>query len=247
MTKSHKDNTVATQSEEFLYNWNNQLSSGTQRERQTILMREAQSLRKMGYEQRDALDMLLADHQDVVAVEAAVGYVFADAKPENTKEASTEVVVPTAYKDIASSIEARLAEMGPSKFISALCDAPYPIVRTSQRGRESLIRLADSALSMRHAMNSLHETLAPYFETAMLDSVLLANKLDVRVAEKQEGIYDCETKNGPVTVDIRQASSTSDRFVGGNFAKFGLACEYIVKVSDHISPHERLRKAVNSK
>jgi len=245
--KPHEDNTVATQSEEFLYNWNNQLASGTQRERQTLLMREAQSLRKAGYEQREALDMLLADHQDVVAVEGAIGYVFADAKPENAKEVSAEAVVPTSYKDIAPIIETRLAEMGPEKFIGALCDAAYPIVRTSQRGRESLVRLADSALSMRHAMSSLHDTLAPYFETAMLDSVLLANKLETRVAEKQTGIYDCETKKGSVTVDIRQASSTSDRFVGGNFSEFGLACEYMVKVADHISPHERLRKAVNSK
>lgn len=237
---------MATQSEEFLYNWNNQLASGTQRERQTLLIREAQSLRKAGYEQREALDMLLADHQDVVAVEGAIGYVFADSKPENVKESSA-VVVPTSYKDIVPVIEARLAEMGAEKFIGALCDVTYPIVRTSQRGRESLVRLADSALSMRHAMQSLHETLAPYFETAMLDSVLLANKLETRVAEKQEGVYDCETKKGAVTVDIRQALSTSDRFVGGNFSKFGLACEYMVKVADHISPHERLRKAVNSK
>lgn len=238
---------MATKSEEFLYNWNNQLASGTQRERQAVLIREAQTLRKAGYEQREALDMLLADHQDVVAVEGAIGYVFADAKPEGPKEVSAQAVVPTSYKDIASTIETRLAEMGPEKFISALCDSVYPIIRTSQRGRESLVRLADSALNMRHAMNSLHETIAPYFETAMLDSVLLANKLDTRVAEKQDGVYDCESKKGLVTVDIRQASSTSDRFVGGNFSNFGLACEYIVKVADHISPHERLRKAVDSK
>lgn len=238
---------MATKSEEFIYNWNNQLASGTHRERQTLLIREAQSLRKAGYAEREALDMLLADHEDVVAVEGAIGYVFADAKPESNKEVSAAAVVPTSYKDIMPIVESRLAEMGPNKFISALCDTVHPIVRTSQRGRDSLVRLAESALNMRHAMQSLHETLAPYFETVMLDSVLLANKLDTRVAEKQEGVYDCESQKGNVTVDIRQASSTSDRFVGGNFSDFGLACEYMVKVADHISPHERLRRAVNSK
>lgn len=238
---------MATQSEEFIYNWNNQLTAGTQRERQTVLVRAAQTLRNSGYEQREALDMLLADHADVNAVEGAIEFVFADAKTENAKEVAASVVVPTSYKDIKSVVENQLAEMGPNNFIGALCDSEYPIIRTSKRGRESLVRLAESATSMRHAMNSLHETLAPYFETVMLDSVLLADKLNARVAEKNNGIFECEAPKATVTVNIREASSNSARFTGGKFADFGLACEYIVKVADYVSPHERLKKAINSK
>jgi hypothetical protein len=238
---------VATKSEEFIYNWNNQLESGTHRERQTLLIREAQSLRKSGYNQRDALDMLLADNEDLIASETAINFVYADAKTEPANERIAEVVVPTSYKDIKSTVESKLKEIGAQKFISVLCDSNYPVIRTSKRGRESLTRLAESAQDMKHAMNSLHETLAPYFETAMLDSVLLASKLNARIAEKKDGVFDCELTNKNVTVDIRQASSNSDRFTGGNFGEFGLACEYIVKVADHISPHERLRKAVSSK
>jgi len=238
---------VATQSDEFIYNWNNQLTAGTQRERQTVLVREAQALRNSGYEQREALDMLLADHTDVTAVEGAIEFVFADAKAENTKTVTASVVVPTSYKDIQSVVETRLSEMGPNNFVSALCDSEYPIIRTSKRGRESLVRLAESATNMRQAMNSLHETLAPYFETGILDSVLLADKLNARVAEKNNGVFECEASKSTVTVNIREAFSNSARFTGGKFADFGLACEYIVKVADYVSPHERLKKAINSK
>lgn len=238
---------MATKSEEFLYNWNNQLKSGTHQERQTLMIREAQALRKSGYEQREAMDMLLADHPDTVAVESAVDFVFADAKPEISKEVSASVIVPTSYKDIRPTVEKQLNQLGASKFIGSLCDSEYPIVRTSNRGRDSLIRLAESAIEMKHAMQTLHKTLEPYFETVMLDSVLLADKLNTKVAEKQDGVFVCESSKGSVTVDIRKASSNSDRFTGGKFDEFGLACEYMVKVAEHVSPHERLRKAINYK
>jgi len=54
-------------------------------------------------------------------------------------------------------------------------------------------------------------------------------------------------KNGiPIIaeVDLSNATSSSDKFIGGNYVDFGLADEYMVKAADTVSPYQRLKRAL---
>ncbi|MBS1722390.1 MAG: hypothetical protein JSS66_05225 [Armatimonadetes bacterium] len=243
--KLERSKVAGKQSEEFIYNWNNQLTTGTHRERLTVLVREAQSLKNRGFERDEALDIIAADSQDLTASENAVDYVYAGTVASEVRQAQV-TIVPTSYDDIKVQVEQALERLGPQGFISALCDSSAPIIRTSNRGRGSLVRLAESALQMNHAMGVLHDTLQPYFETVMLDSVMLAENMEPRIAQKTADMYEVEAKGDTVSVDVTSGQSDSERYTDGRFAEFGLACEYMVRVADHVSPHERLRRAVNS-
>lgn len=233
---------MSTQSDEFIYNWSNQLAEGTARERRASLVRLAQQHRNRGFSRNEALELLVADTQDIDTCHSVVDYVFADVEEE--KPAVQAYLVPTSYRDVAAQVEGALARLGPDEFIDAICGAEYPIVRTSRRGRESLRRVAENALVNPKAMDMLHETIAPYFETAMLDSVILAEQSGERVAQVDDSVFVVGDGNEQVQVDLESGSSTGYRYKKGRFAEFGLADEYMVRVAEHASPHERLRRAV---
>lgn len=188
------------------------------------------------------MDVLAADTQDIETCQSVVSYVYAGV--EEDKPVAQPYVVPTAYRDVAAQIENALERMGPEEFMSAICGSEYPLVRTSRRGYESLKRVAENALVNPKAMAMLHESLEPYFETAMLDSVILAEQSGERVAQVEDGLFVVGDGKAQVEVDLSAGTSTGARYKKGRFAEFGLADEYMVRVADHASPHERLRRAV---
>jgi hypothetical protein len=188
------------------------------------------------------MDVLVADTEDIESCRNVVSYVYAGT--EAAEPAPQPYLVPASYRDIVAQVESALQRMGPDGFIEAVCDAEYPLVRTSRRGRESLRRVAENALVNPKAMQMLHESLEPYFETAMLDSVILAETAGDRVAQVTDSVFLVGEGRDQVQVDLDKASSTGYRYNKGRFAEFGLADEYMVRVADHASPQERLRRAV---
>jgi hypothetical protein len=68
------------------------------------------------------------------------------------------------------------------------------------------------------------------------------NESTIKVASKNK--YVVSLKHGTAEVDLEKGTSTSQRFVEGNYEMFGLADEFLVKAADSASPYERLRKAL---
>ena len=51
-------------------------------------------------------------------------------------------------------------------------------------------------------------------------------------------------KKGSAEVDLSSATSSSEKFIGGNYVDFGLAEEFMVKAADTVSPYQRLKRAL---
>jgi hypothetical protein len=51
-------------------------------------------------------------------------------------------------------------------------------------------------------------------------------------------------RKGTAEVDLNNATSSSQKFIEGNYAYFGLADEYMVSAADSISPYARLKRAL---
>jgi hypothetical protein len=56
--------------------------------------------------------------------------------------------------------------------------------------------------------------------------------------------YVVSMKNGTSEVDLLNATSSSSKFIEGNYSDFGLADEYMVIAADTVSPYSRLKRAL---
>ena len=56
--------------------------------------------------------------------------------------------------------------------------------------------------------------------------------------------YVISTNKGSAEVDLSNATSTSNKFIEGNYSDFGLADEFLIKVADTVSPYQRLKRAL---
>jgi len=202
-----------------------------------------------GYSADEALDLMTADSFDTELSKEVLSQVFGEANTGATSAPveKTAMVVPTSYRDIAPVVEETLRANSPSQFIGLLMDGEMPLVRASNRNRDSWKRLAHQAMTDPVAMKILHTDLRPWLEDAMLNSVLIAENQQARVNAKGEKKYAVASKESRANVCLETGTCDCDRFVKSNFADFGIACEHLVHAKHTLHPFERLTRALRSK
>jgi hypothetical protein len=117
-------------------------------------------------------------------------------------------------------------------------------VKVSNKGFDSLLKLAEYAQKDANALETLHSELKPWFETTLLDSVLTAQNSRASLANTGNNTFRVAMKNSEVDVDLNLGKSYSEKYIQGNYESFGLADEYLVYAADTTSPYERLKKAL---
>lgn len=210
----------------------------------------AMKYKEAGYSPETALESLISDDFSIDAAEGAITDVYGSQGEESSRFASknsSKPIIPASYSEVAPVVEDSLRKLGAAEFITRLCKSQNPIVKMSSKSINKLANLAQEALADRTAMNMLHDSLAPWFEESMLNSVLLAENMKARVmkSKAEDGKFKVVTSQESAVVNMRTATSTGKRFVEGNFSDFGLADEYMVCVSEELTPEFHLRKALN--
>lgn len=219
------------QNDEMIYNWSNSLRQNDDGAR-FIAAQTAASLRERGFSAPEALDVMVADEFNQDIAKSAVAATYFEPAAEVPAAKRTAKVVPTSYGDILPFVENALKLMPTREFVDKLSAGSAPILRVSQRSLQSWNRLAGLAKDNDSALSQLHRDLRPWMEEAMLNSVLIAESDSTRTASKKS------------VTDLGKGTCDCARFIGGNFATFGLACEHIVVAADHASPHQRLIRAL---
>ena len=77
-----------------------------------------------------------------------------------------------------------------------------------------------------------------------LNNVLVAQSQEAEIKTASKNKYVISTVKGSAEVDLSNATSSSDKFIGGNYVDFGLADEFMVKAADTVSPYQRLKRAL---
>ena len=88
------------------------------------------------------------------------------------------------------------------------------------------------------------DTLSSLSLETLLNSVLIAQseKSEVKVASNDSFVVN--TRKGSAEVNLQRGTSTSKKFIEGNYADFGIADEYMISAAEHASPYERLKRAL---
>jgi hypothetical protein len=201
-----------------------------------------------GFDASEIAELLMADGMGQAGVNEVLAKVFGPAQNTPFEKKSMELyIVPTKYADVQPLVENRLMSKGPQKFVSYLTESPEPLVVTTAKHKKSLLKLANDAYENISLMAYLHNEISPYIEEAMLDSVLLAEQHEGKIDKIAQAQYNVKLGGKQATVDLEIGKSSGNRFANGNFDKFGLADEFIVKVHDAVSPYARLKKILLQK
>lgn len=233
---------------DMILNWRNSLRTTNDGVRY-VAAQVATEHRAAGFTSSEAIDLMIGDNFEVELTKEVVAQVFGETNVGATSAPPirTAMVVPTSYKDVTPIIEDTLAKLSPNQFVDSLFNN---LVITSNRDKDGWRRLAQQALVDPVAKQILHEDLRPWIEETMLNSVLLAEREQARVASVDVGEkrYVVSSSNGKSNeVNLTEGTCNCDRFQSGCFASFGLACEHIIRAADTISPFERLTRALRSK
>ena len=231
---------------DMIYNWSNSLRK-TDDGATVTAIRMAEKLKNDGYARGEACDILVADDYDMKLVDNVLGRVYASTDEEVVEEPSeVSYVVPTAYADIKPFIEMSLMASSARDFMTKLAHSEYPIIKSlSGNGFESFVRLAEQAKENRYSLEALHNDLEPFMETAMFESVKIAetNKSRTVVAIDNSDETDvCVSYSVAKSNDVslKTATCNCDKYIKGNYAEFGLACEHIVSAAEMVSPNQKL-------
>ena len=73
---------------------------------------------------------------------------------------------------------------------------------------------------------------------------LLAQSQEAQIKTSSKTKYVVSMKKGSAEVDLSNATSSSEKFISGNYVDFGLADEFMVKAADTVSPYQRLKRAL---
>jgi hypothetical protein len=231
---------------EIIANWTNQHNT-SYNSRFIAACAACENYKDQGFDKRDAAELLMANGFGNAGVDEVVNKTFGETKETIQKKSMELFVVPTNYNDIKPLVEYRLITRGPEKFVSYLTDAPEPIITTTAKHKKSLIKLATAGYENKNTLDFLHKEISPYMEEAMLNSVLLSER-DAGEIHKVSGTqYKVTLGQREATVDLDNGVSSGHRFAKGNFSKFGLADEFLIKAHDQVSPYIRLRKILLSK
>lgn len=232
--------------DELILNWTNTIRGAPAGERM-VISELANQYHRRGFSRQESLDMLLSDGYDAeVAGKAVTALYPGEAAKQPVRYA---MVTPTSYRDVRPLVDSAFDRLGHEEFINALTLAARPIIKTSKKGLLSWYRLAEQAANDPAAREFLHEEISPYISETMYHSVLLAENTpaEIRRLANANDLFLVETKyEAPVTVDLAEATSTGERFIGGRFSEFGIADEHLVRVAQMVSPYERLQRAIRA-
>lgn len=247
-----------TDTNEFALDWQRLLR--TQREGARLVASErAASLKEEGYSPIEALDLLIADRFSSTDAKYAVASLWGAVESAPAVRAAQKVaVVPESYDDARPAIDAALdaVEHG-EDFIDKLAFSSHPILNIKSRHAGEYVRLAERARRSATERENLHAALRPWVEETMLYSVLQAEKQQrvTRVSEDREtGRITVAVEMGrgmnryaeECICSLERGTCSCERFQGGNFAEFGLACEHLVAAAQACAPENKLLRAVNS-
>ena len=148
------------------------------------------------------------------------------------------------YSDCIPVIEKSLEKYSAREFVKRLCTGPHSIVKADERGLSFWQRVAEIAKSNTQGKSHLHAALKPWVEETLLNSVLIAQaeKPEIKLASDENIIVNM--RKGSAEVNLNKGTSTSKKFTEGNYADFGLADEYMISAAEHVSPYERLKRAL---
>jgi len=229
---------------DMIYNWRNELKAN---QNGAFLVAEniASKLKTAGHSKSNVIELLAAQEFDLELTNRVASKLF-DNVTSAPKPTVHVAVVPTKYADCAPIIEKSLERLSAREFTKRLCSGPYAIVKIDDKQFDSWQRLAELAKNNSSARTSLHAELKPWVEEALLNSVLVAGKNKGQVtASDNNKVYKVAMKNTEAIVDLANGTSTSDKYVKGNYSTFGLADEYMVAAADKVSPYERLKRALD--
>lgn len=230
---------------ESIVNWTNKLGN-SYNTKFIQACAECESCKCKGFDRDEAVELLMAKgfgHPE--GLSEIIDEVYG--VPEVKKVKAEVYVVPTSYDDVQHIIEEQLINSGPESFVSYLTDSADPIMRINANHKKTLIKLAKSALENSDHFKFLHEEIKPFIEEAMLNSVLLAEKsTDYAMQKFASSKFGVIINGKEAMVDLNAGNSSGERYVRGNFNKFGLADEYLVKAHDTASPYVRLKKEITN-
>ena len=229
-------------SDDMIYNWRNELRSHNDGV-YVVANSQAAKYKNQGFSKSEVVELLAADNFDLDVANRVASKLF-DSVEEEPKTAIEVAVVPTKYSDCAPVIEKTLNKLSSKEFVKRLTIGEHSIVKADDKNLESWKRLAELAKTNSNAKAELHKELKPWVEEALLNSVLLAQSEKAQIKTASKNKYVVSMRKGEAEVDLSKATSTSKRFIEGNYADFGLADEYLVSAADAISPYQRLKRAL---
>ena len=227
----------------MIYNWRNELRAHNDGV-YVVANSQASKYKNQGYNKSEVVELLAAENFDLDVANRVASNLF-DEPTVSKKETISVAVVPTKYSDCAPVIERTLEKLSAKEFVKKLTIGEHSIVKADSKSLESWKRLAELAKTNSNAKAELHKELKPWVEEALLNSVLVAqsDKPVVKTASKNK--YVVSMRKGEAEVDLSNATSTSKKFIEGNYADFGLADEFMVSAADAVSPYNRLKRALN--
>jgi hypothetical protein len=230
-------------SNDMIYNWRNELRSH-QDGMYVVANSQAQKYKNQGFDKSEVVELLAADNFDLDVANRVASKLFDTAGNDVQKTAFEVAVVPTRYSDCAPIIEKTLTKLSAKEFVKRLCSGQHSIIKADEKGLQQWSRWAEMAKTSRVGMNNLHVALKPFIEETLLNNVLIAQSQDAEIKTASKNKYVVSMRKGTAEVDLLSATSTSDKFIQGNYADFGLADEYLVKAADTVSPYQRLKRAL---
>ena len=226
----------------MIYNWRNELRAHNDGV-YVVANSQASKYKNQGFNKSEVVELLAADNFDLDVANRVASNLF-DEPTVAKMETVSVAVVPTKYSDCAPVIERTLEKLSAKEFVKRLTIGEHSIVKADNNSVESWRRLAELAKSNSNARAELHKELKPWVEETLLNSVLVAqsDKPQIKTASKNK--YVVSMKKGTAEVDLANATSTSEKFIKGNYADFGLADEFMVSAADAVSPYSRLKRAL---
>ena len=228
---------------DIIYNWRNELRSHNDGV-VVVANSQAQKYKNQGFDKSEVVELLAADNFDLEIANRVASKLF-DSEEEIAQNTAIEVaVVPTRYSDCAPIIERSLTKLSAKEFVKRLCTGPHSIVKTDEKGLGFWTRITEAAKETNAGKSHLHASLRPYVEETLLNNVLIAQSQEAQIKTASKNKYVVSMKKGSAEVDLTNATSSSDKFIGGNYVDFGLADEFMVKAADTVSPYQRLKRAL---
>jgi hypothetical protein len=228
---------------DMIYNWRNELSS----HKDGVLVvanNQAQKYENQGFDKSEVVELLAADNFDLDVANRVASKLFDTAEEVKQNTAVEVAVVPTRYSDCAPVIERSLTKLSAKEFVKRLCTGPHSVVKTDEKGLGFWMRITEAAKETAAGKSHLHASLRPYIEETLLNNVLLAQSQEAQIKTASKTKYVVSMKKGSAEVDLSNATSSSEKFIGGNYVDFGLADEFMVKAADTVSPYQRLKRAL---
>ena len=225
-----------------IVNWSNKLGN-SYNAKHIQASAECQSLKNKGFNRDEAEEILAGNGFGLKGLKEVLDSVFGELKSK--KYAKREAFfVPTSYDDVMHVVEHNLFHDGPEVFVNDLTNSEFPIIEASKSHKQNLLKLAKTCFENASLMKHIHAELKPYFEEIMLNSVLEAEQKQCFI-KKAGTKYEVKVGNKKAIVNLMEGTSNNEVFNKGNYAKFGLADEFLVSAHDKVSPYTRILRALS--